>query len=77
MDLARRPDGKVRSTRLVSFSQRAMAAISYEVEPVDETIRIVVQSELVANEPQPGMHEDPACGRGARGPARGRVGASS
>ena len=27
---------KVRSTRLVSFTQRAVAAIAYEVEPVDE-----------------------------------------
>ncbi|MGZ5361621.1 MAG: family 65 glycosyl hydrolase, partial [Solirubrobacterales bacterium] len=35
---------KVRSTRLVSFSQRAVAAIAYEVEPVGETTRVVLQS---------------------------------
>ena len=45
---------RVRSTRLVSFVQRAVAAIRYEVEAVDEPARIVVQSTLVANEPVPG-----------------------
>src|SRR3982074_1285775 len=45
---------RVSSTRLVSFSQRAVAAILYEVEPLDGAARVVVQSELVANEPQPG-----------------------
>ncbi len=50
---------KVRSTRFVSFTQRAVAAIAYEVEPVGEKTRVVVQSELVTNEPQPEMHEDP------------------
>jgi alpha,alpha-trehalose phosphorylase len=46
---------RVRSTRLVSFVQRSVAAICYQVEPLDEAARIVVQSELVANEPE---HED-------------------
>jgi alpha,alpha-trehalose phosphorylase len=41
---------KVSSVRMVSFTQRAIAAISYEVEPVDAPVRVVVQSELVANE---------------------------
>ncbi|MGH3732788.1 MAG: glycoside hydrolase family 65 protein [Acidimicrobiales bacterium] len=40
---------RVSSSRLVSFTQRAMAAIKYEVEAVD-AVRVVVQSELVANE---------------------------
>ncbi|MFJ9033268.1 glycoside hydrolase family 65 protein [Streptomyces sp. NPDC102274] len=56
------PAGKtvrVRSTRLVSFSQRAIAAIAYEVEAVDDDIRLVVQSELVANEPVPQLGSDP------------------
>jgi alpha,alpha-trehalose phosphorylase len=39
------------STRMVSFVQRAIAAIVYEVEAVGGTARIGVQSELVANEP--------------------------
>ncbi|MGW7612732.1 glycoside hydrolase family 65 protein [Streptomyces sp. NPDC054766] len=50
---------RVRSTRLVSFTQRAIAAVSYEVEPVDSRIRVVVQSELVANEQLPGRDGDP------------------
>ncbi|HVF78954.1 MAG TPA: glycosyl hydrolase family 65 protein [Solirubrobacteraceae bacterium] len=41
----------VRTTRLVSFVQRSVAAILYEVEPYANPARIVVQSELVANEP--------------------------
>jgi trehalose/maltose hydrolase-like predicted phosphorylase len=56
------PAGKrvrVRSTRLVSFVQRSVAAICYEVEAVDEPVRIIVQSELVANEDQPALSKDP------------------
>jgi alpha,alpha-trehalose phosphorylase len=44
---------KVSSTRLVSLVQRAVAAILYEVEAPDASARLVVQSELVANEPLP------------------------
>lgn len=47
------PSGKrirVTSTRMVSMVQRAIAVIKYEVEALD-AMRIVVQSELVANEP--------------------------
>ncbi|MER5386308.1 glycosyl hydrolase family 65 protein [Streptomyces sp. NPDC002688] len=50
---------RVRSTRLVSFTQRAIAAVAYEVEPVDSRTRVVVQSELVANEQLPGRSADP------------------
>jgi alpha,alpha-trehalose phosphorylase len=49
----------VRSTRLVSFEQRAVAAILYEVEPLGSNARIVVQSQLVANEPEPERTDDP------------------
>ncbi|MEO6950876.1 MAG: glycosyl hydrolase family 65 protein [Polyangia bacterium] len=49
----------IRSTRMVSLAQRATAAISYEVEAVDRTVRIVVQSELVANEEMPALSADP------------------
>ena len=42
-------------TRLVSFTQRAVAAIEYEVEAVDGPLRVVVQSELVANEALPDL----------------------
>ena len=44
---------RVSSVRLVSFVQRAVAAMLYEVEPLDSATRLVVQSELVANEPMP------------------------
>jgi alpha,alpha-trehalose phosphorylase len=50
---------RVRSHRLVSFTQRAIAAICYEVEPVDGPARIVLQSELVANEILPAGSGDP------------------
>jgi hypothetical protein len=44
---------RVSSVRLVSFAQRAVAAILYEVEPLGTPARLVAQSELVANEPLP------------------------
>jgi alpha,alpha-trehalose phosphorylase len=50
---------RVRTTRLVSFTQRAAAAILYEVEPLDGPLRIVVQSELVANEAGGPQQKDP------------------
>jgi trehalose/maltose hydrolase-like predicted phosphorylase len=56
------PAGKrvrVRSRRLVSFPQRAVAAIEYVVTAVDEAMQIIVQSELVANEAQPRLSRDP------------------
>lgn len=43
---------RLRSLRMVSFPQRAIAAVCYDVEPVDSSARIVVQSELIANDPQ-------------------------
>jgi alpha,alpha-trehalose phosphorylase len=49
----------VRSTRLVSLDQRSVAAVRYEVEPLDEAARIIVQSELVANEDLPATGGDP------------------
>lgn len=50
---------KVTSNRLVSLTQRSVAAIEYIVEAVDEPVRLVVQSELVANEPMPESSGDP------------------
>ncbi|MFG2424938.1 glycoside hydrolase family 65 protein [Streptomyces sp. NPDC048448] len=50
---------RVRSTRMVSFTQRSTAAIAYEVEAVDTPVRVVVQSELVANEQLPSVAGDP------------------
>ncbi|MEU6646128.1 glycosyl hydrolase family 65 protein [Saccharomonospora sp. NPDC046836] len=42
---------RVSTERLVSFTQRAVAAIRYEVEPLDDEIQLVAQSDLLANEP--------------------------
>lgn len=44
---------QVKSTRLVSLTQRPVAAICYEVSPVEGPVRVVLQSKLVANEPLP------------------------
>jgi alpha,alpha-trehalose phosphorylase len=52
---------RVRSTRLVSLSQRAVLAVRYEVEPVGAGARVVVQSELLTNESLP----DPSGDAGA------------
>src|SRR5688500_17142290 len=49
----------IRSVRMVSFTHRAVAAICYEVEAVGDRARVVVQSELVANEPLPQPSNDP------------------
>jgi alpha,alpha-trehalose phosphorylase len=57
---------RVSTVRLVSFVHRAVAAILYEVEPLEDPARLVVQSELVANEPLPaGPKDDPRVGTGA------------
>jgi len=53
---------KITSVRMVSLTQRAIAAISYEVEPLDAPVRVVVQSELVANEALPPQSADPRVG---------------
>ncbi|MDQ2845901.1 MAG: family 65 glycosyl hydrolase [Actinomycetota bacterium] len=50
---------RVRSTRLVSLVQRSIAAICYEVEATDAAVRVVLQSELVANETLPSSGGDP------------------
>ncbi|MEU4426461.1 glycosyl hydrolase family 65 protein [Actinoplanes sp. NPDC024001] len=50
---------RIRSRRLVSFTQRAVAAIEYVVEALDQQVRITVQSGLVANEEQPQRSDDP------------------
>jgi alpha,alpha-trehalose phosphorylase len=49
----------VRSTRLVSLQQRAVAAIRWSVQTVGGPARIIVQCELVANEQMPSLSDDP------------------
>ncbi len=56
------PEGhgiRVHSQRIVSFTQRSVAAIVYEVEPIESPLRVVVQSELVTNEVLPPRSHDP------------------
>jgi alpha,alpha-trehalose phosphorylase len=59
---------RVTSTRLVSFTHRAVAAICYMVEPVDQGLRVVVQSELVANESLPNVGDDPRAAAAVESP---------
>ncbi|MDQ3722072.1 MAG: family 65 glycosyl hydrolase, partial [Actinomycetota bacterium] len=63
----------LRSTRLVSFVQRAVAAIEYEVESYGGPARIVVQSELIANEPVPESANDPRAAAALRKPLQGEA----
>ena len=69
---------RVRSTRLVSLDHRAIAAVEYVVEVLDGECDVVVQSELVANEP-PGAAEhkaDPRAGSAIDRPLVSEVNAS-
>jgi alpha,alpha-trehalose phosphorylase len=50
---------RLRTTRLVSLAQRSILGIHYEVEAVGDPARVVVQSELVANEHVPPQSGDP------------------
>ena len=50
---------RVRTQRLVSFTQRAVVAIRYEVEPLDGDMQVVAQSDLLANEPIEPETKDP------------------
>jgi alpha,alpha-trehalose phosphorylase len=59
---------RIRSTRLVSFVQRAVVAIRYEVEALGAAARVVVQSTLVANEPVPEQTRDPRAAAALRAP---------
>jgi len=61
---------RVSSVRLVSLTQRAVAAISYTVEAVGEAVRVVVQSELVANESVPIRSGDPRVAAAIDAPLR-------
>jgi alpha,alpha-trehalose phosphorylase len=61
---------RITSTRLVSFAQRAVAAILYEVEALDGKTPVVVQSELIANEKLPGADGDPRAATAPASPLR-------
>ncbi|MFI1535459.1 glycoside hydrolase family 65 protein [Streptomyces anandii] len=59
---------RVRSTRLVSLTQRSIAAVAYEVEAVGSQARVVIQSELVANEQLPESNGDPRAAMALQAP---------
>jgi alpha,alpha-trehalose phosphorylase len=50
---------KVASQRLVSFAYRTLAAIEFEVTPLDEDLYLAVQSDLLVNEPGTAASADP------------------
>ena len=50
---------KITSVRVVSLAHRGLAAIEYEVEALDDDLRVTLQSELMANEDQPEAQSDP------------------
>jgi alpha,alpha-trehalose phosphorylase len=68
----RSPAGReveVKTTRIVSFAQRSVAAIRYEVKPIDgRAVRLVAVSELVANEPGTAQSADPRAAAALRAP---------
>ncbi len=67
----------VSSTRLVSFTQRAAAAVLFQVEPIEGEMQVVVQSELVANESLPPREEDPRAGTGSESSLRSELSEAS
>jgi alpha,alpha-trehalose phosphorylase len=50
---------KVTSERLVSLVHRTLAAIEFEVSPLDEDLYLALQSDLLVNEPGTGASADP------------------
>ncbi|MDH2388876.1 glycosyl hydrolase family 65 protein [Streptomyces sp. HNM0663] len=61
---------RITSSRLVSLTQRAVAAVVYEVTPLDGPAAVAVQSELVANEQLPDTGGDPRVAAAIGSPLR-------
>jgi alpha,alpha-trehalose phosphorylase len=61
---------RISSVRLVSLVQRAVAAVAYDVEVLDGAARVVVQSELLANEQLPRAEDDPRAAAALTAPLR-------
>jgi alpha,alpha-trehalose phosphorylase len=59
---------RLTSTRLVSMTHRSVVGINYEVEAADGPVRVVVQSELMANESLPTSDLDPRSAAGLTSP---------
>jgi alpha,alpha-trehalose phosphorylase len=67
---------RVVSERLVSFVQRGVAAIRYSVAPVDQAARLVISSELVANQEAPERTADPRAAAALRAPLEAQFAAA-
>jgi alpha,alpha-trehalose phosphorylase len=67
---------RVSSTRLVSFTQRAVVAIEYVVEPIEGAFPVVLQSQLVANESTPMASRDPRAAAALASPLESEMFAS-
>jgi alpha,alpha-trehalose phosphorylase len=61
---------RVTTARLVSFTQRAVVAIEYIIEPLEGEFPVVLQSMLVANEPSPVSSGDPRASAALAAPLR-------
>ena len=69
---------RIQATRMVSLVHRGVAAIRYEVEPLNGAADLVVQSELVANEPVSGRNrEDPRSADVVDSPFAGELNATT
>jgi alpha,alpha-trehalose phosphorylase len=66
---------RITSERLVSLVQRGVAGIRYTVEPLEDPVRLVVQSELVANQAQPERSADPRAAAALRAPLQSELAA--
>jgi alpha,alpha-trehalose phosphorylase len=64
---------KITSTRLVSFTQRAVVAIEYIVEAIDGSFPVVLQSQLVANESAPIASNDPRAAAALASPLQSEI----
>jgi alpha,alpha-trehalose phosphorylase len=64
---------KVTTRRLVSFRNRAVAAICYEVEAVDQPLRVAIHSSLLANQRDRPPDGDPRGGSALESPLESRL----
>ena len=64
---------KVTTRRLVSFHTRSVAAISYEVEAVDEPLRVAIHSSLLANQRDRPSDDDPRGGTALESPLESKL----
>jgi alpha,alpha-trehalose phosphorylase len=64
---------KVTTRRLVSFHTRSVAAISYEVEAVDQPLRVAIHSSLLANQRDRPGDDDPRGGQALDSPLESQL----